>query len=181
MDNHSKTDDLNPVKQEVSNPGSSQEWLNALRLLRIPFSFFLMPVYWFALLNTEINIAKAILVFIILHFFVYPASNGYNSYFDRDEQSIGGLKSPPRVTVQLWYLVILFDLIGVLLSFVVNILFAIMMIVYLLISKAYSYKKTRLKKHPIIGAFTVVLFQGLFTYIAVQVGVTTAYTLTLSN
>jgi hypothetical protein len=33
-------------------------------------------------------------IFIILHLLVYPASNGYNSYMDRDETPIGGLKNP---------------------------------------------------------------------------------------
>ena len=56
------------------NPGST------LRLLRLPFSFFLMPVYWFALSQVvEKDWTRAILIFVILHLLVYPASNGYNS------------------------------------------------------------------------------------------------------
>jgi 1,4-dihydroxy-2-naphthoate octaprenyltransferase len=169
------------VTQNLKKTDSKQEWLNALQLMRIPFSFFLMPVYWFALLNTEVNISDAIAVFVILHFFVYPASNGYNSYYDRDEQSIGGLKSPPKVTRQLWYLVVLFDILGILLSLLVNLPFATMIIMYLLVSKAYSFDKIRLKKYPLIGALTVIFFQGWFTYTAVQVGVTTDYKFTMSN
>jgi len=141
--------------------------------MRIPFSIFLMPVFWFALINIKPDFSKAILVFITLHLFVYPASNGYNSYFDHDEQSIGGLKNPPKVTRELWYLILVFDFLSILFSTVVSPAFAFMVFIYLLVSKAYSYDKIRLKKYPIIGALTVVIFQGFWTYLMVQVGVTT--------
>lgn len=154
---------------------ATENWLNALRLMRIPFSIFLMPVYWFALLSIDVDVEKAILVFITLHFFTYPASNGYNSYFDRDEQSIGGLKTPPKVTKELWNLVVIFDALSVVTALLVNVYFACMVCVYLMISKAYSYDRIRLKKYPIIGAATVICFQGLFTYLAVQVGASASY------
>lgn len=149
---------------------SLAKWLDALKLMRIPFSFFLMPVYWFALIYIDVNVEKAIWVFITLHLFVYPASNGYNSYFDRDENSIGGLKKPPKVTSALWYLVVLFDLLSLWIAIGVNLAFAAMIFIYMLVSKAYSWDKIRLKKYPVTGALTVTFFQGFFTYLAVQVG-----------
>ncbi|MBA3648276.1 MAG: UbiA prenyltransferase family protein [Chitinophagales bacterium] len=129
-----------------------------------------MPVYWFALLNIHVDIFKAILVFIVLHFLVYPASNGYNSYCDKDEKSIGGLKHPPKVSVELWYLVIVFDIASIGTAAFIDIRFALMIFIYLMVSKAYSWHKIRLKKFPVSGAITVTLFQGLFTYLAVQAG-----------
>ncbi|HYV93387.1 MAG TPA: UbiA family prenyltransferase [Chitinophagales bacterium] len=149
----------------------TRNWLNALQLMRIPFSIFLMPVFWFALINIQVDVSKAILAFIAIHLFLYPASNGYNSYFDRDEQSIGGLKNPPKVTKELWYLILLFDFLSILFATFVSVAFAFMAFIYLIISKAYSYDKIRLKKFPIIGALTVVFFQGFWTYMMVQVGV----------
>src|SRR4030095_11678293 len=110
----------------ISETSSGQRWMNALKLMRIPFSLFLMPVYWFALLHIDIDASKSFLVFVTLHLFAYPASNGYNSYFDRDEQSIGGLKNPPKVTGELWWLVVAFDVIAVLLALMVSLLFAAM-------------------------------------------------------
>ena len=59
--------------------------LDALKLMRIPFSIFLMPVFWFALIPIEdIPIAKSVFIFFLIHVLIYPASNGYNSYFDKD-------------------------------------------------------------------------------------------------
>ena len=144
---------------------------NALKLMRIPFSVFLMPVFWFALSAApEFDWQKAAFVFLILHLLVYPASNGYNSYFDRDEGSIGGLKHPPKVPRRLFYLVVLFDFLAVLLSLFISIPFAVCVLVYLFVSKAYSYDKIRLKKYPSLSTFTVVFFQGAFTFLMVQIG-----------
>ena len=76
---------------------------STIKLLRIPFSFFLSPIYFFALAQVPyINWINAILIFFILHFLIYPASNGYNSYMDRDTESIGGLEKPPPPSPQLF-------------------------------------------------------------------------------
>jgi 1,4-dihydroxy-2-naphthoate octaprenyltransferase len=139
--------------------------LDTIKLLRIPFSFFLMPVFFFALSQvSEVNWTNAILCFFILHLFIYPASNGYNSYMDQDETSIGGLEHPPKPTKKLFYTSILFDVIGLSLSLFINIQFFISVTLYIIASRAYSFKGIRLKKFPIIGFFTVVFFQGAFTF-----------------
>lgn len=147
------------------------KWKEALILMRIPFSIFLMPMYWFALTQVaNPDLYRALSIFIILHVFVYPASNGYNSYFDRDEGSIGGLKHPPPVNPSLYRLVVIFDLLAVLLSALLSLPFTLMVIIYMLVSKAYSYDKIRLKQYPLISAAVVTLFQGAFTFLMVQVG-----------
>ena len=145
---------------------------DALKLMRIPFSVFLMPIYWFALsVLPEFDVTKAVWVFLILHLLVYPASNGYNCYFDRDEGSIGGLKHPPKVTNKLFWLVILFDCLAILCSLLaVSLEFTSCVLIYLLVSKAYSYDKIRLKKYPVISTLIVIFFQGAFTFIMVQLG-----------
>ena len=110
-------------------------------------------------------------VFFIIHIFLYPASNGYNSYFDKDEKSIGGLKNPPPVNKGLYFLALLFDLIALILGYwKINGLFAIMLLIYGLISKAYSHPSIRLKKFPIVGWLAAGLFQGFFTFLMCYVG-----------
>jgi 1,4-dihydroxy-2-naphthoate polyprenyltransferase len=144
---------------------------STITLLRIPFSFFLMPVFFFALSQVPvINYPKAILIFIILHFIMYPASNGYNSYMDNDKESIGMLEKPPRPTRQLFYLTAVLDIMAVVLSFFVNLIFALCIIANILASRAYSYRGIRLKKYPVIGFLTVIIFQGAITYFMVYYG-----------
>lgn len=144
---------------------------STLQLLRFHFSFFLMPVYWFALSQVNsINWYNAILVFIILHLLVYPASNGYNSYMDRDTSPIGGLEKPMQPTEQLLYVTVIMDAVAIALSFLITWVFVIGIFFYILASRAYSYRKIRLKKFPVIGYLTVIIFQGAVTFFLVYHG-----------
>lgn len=140
-------------------------------LLRIPFSFFLMPVFFLALSQVPaVNYGRALLVFIILHAIMYPASNGYNSYMDMDEGSIGMIEQPPKATRELYNLTLALDLLAVALSFLVNVTFACCIVANIMASRAYSYRGIRLKQYPVIGFLTVVIFQGAVTYFMVYVG-----------
>jgi 1,4-dihydroxy-2-naphthoate octaprenyltransferase len=111
-------------------------------------------------------------VFFILHFLLYPASNAYNSYFDRDEKSIGTLKNPPPVKKGLYFLAITLDLLAILLGYIkINTSFAIMLLVYGLVSKAYSHPSIRLKKLAFLSWVITGLFQGLFTFVMCYIGI----------
>ena len=130
-----------------------------------------MPVYWFAVSQVnKINWHDAIVIFIILHVLVYPASNGYNSYMDRDTGSIGGIKNPLQPTKQLFYTTVAMDVLAVIVSFFITPLFALGILLYIFASRAYSYRKIRLKKYPVIGYLTVVIFQGAVTFFLVYHG-----------
>jgi len=147
---------------------------NTVKLLRIPFSFFLMPIFLLTLSQTEnLILSNAIGAFLIIHFLVYPASNGYNSYIDRDETPIGGLEHPPMPTKTLFHLTLLMDFLAILLSFLlINPLFSLCIFTYILASRAYSAKQIRLKKYPLLGFLIVTVFQGAFTYYMCSVGIT---------
>ena len=145
--------------------------VSTIKLLRIPFSFFLSPIYFFALSQVpDINWFHAILVFFIIHFLIYPASNGYNSYMDRDTEAIGGLEKPPPPSRQLFGVTIVLDSIGILLSLIIGPLFTVVILFYIGASKAYSYRGIRLKKFPYLGYLIVILFQGAVTFWLVNYG-----------
>lgn len=144
---------------------------STIKLLRIPFSFFLSPIYFFALSQVQhILWGKAALIFFILHFLIYPASNGYNSYMDRDTESIGGIEKPPPPSRQLFLITIGLDIVGILLSFLISPLLGAVMLLYIGASKAYSYRGIRLKRFPVLGYLTVIIFQGALTFWLVWYG-----------
>ena len=144
---------------------------STIQLLRFHFSFFLMPLYWFALSQvTVINIFHALLIFFILQVLIYPASNGYNSYMDRDTESIGGIKNPKQPTRQLFYTTILMDALAILLSLFISIYFFGGILLFIAASRAYSYRGIRLKQYPFIGYLTVIIFQGGLIYFIVKHG-----------
>lgn len=124
-----------------------------------------MPVYWFALSFVErINWERALLIFVLLHLFLYPSSNGYNSYMDRDESSIGGVAHPMQPTEQLFYVTVVMDIAAVALSFFISVWFAAAFIFYITCSRMYSYRSIRLKRYAIVGYITVILNQGALTF-----------------
>jgi hypothetical protein len=148
---------------------SRSSWLH----LRIHFSFFLLPIFLFSLsVAPNFNGMRIFWVFFILHFLLYPASNAYNSYFDKDEKSIGGLKNPPPVRKGLYFLALALDVVAIVLSYIkINTSFALMVLIYGLVSKAYSHPAIRIKKHAWISLIITGLFQGLFTFMMCYVGV----------
>ena len=132
-----------------------------------------MPVFLFALSQAStINWQTTTLAFIILHLFIFPSSNGYNSYQDRDETSIGGLKHPPKVSEKLFYATLFLDITGVLCGLFISVYFSLFVLIFVLISRAYSYRNVRLKKYAVIGFLTVFIFQGAFVYLMASSAIT---------
>jgi len=69
----------------------------AFRHLRLPFSWFLLPAFLMGMLAVPVlNAPHFWLLFLVLHFLVYPSSNAFNSLQDQDEGPIGGMERPPR-------------------------------------------------------------------------------------
>jgi 1,4-dihydroxy-2-naphthoate octaprenyltransferase len=144
---------------------------STIQLLRFHFSFFLLPVYLFALSQVPaVSTTRALLVFCILHLLVYPSSNGYNSYMDRDEGSIGGIKNPLQPTGELFRVSVFMDITAILLSLFISYWFTICIIAYIAASRAYSYRGIRLKRYPVTGYLTVIFFQGSVTFFMVYHG-----------
>src|SRR5215203_368041 len=132
---------------------------STVQLLRFHFSFFLLPVFLFAISQLPaVNWSITFLIFLILHVLVYPSSNGYNSYMDRDETPIGGLEKPMQPTRQLFYMSLVMDAVAILASLFIHLIFALGILLYIIASRAYSYRGIRLKKYPFTGFFTVFIF-----------------------
>lgn len=144
---------------------------STIQHLRFPFSIFLLPIFLFALaVSPNINPERLLIVFVCLHFFVYPASNGFNSYYDKDEDSIGGLKKPPKVTKDLLWVSLLLDIGALILAYQISITFTVFIFIYGLVSKAYSHPAIRLKKYPWLSWFVAGFFQGAFTFFTCYIG-----------
>ncbi|HEY9843052.1 MAG TPA: UbiA family prenyltransferase [Candidatus Obscuribacterales bacterium] len=148
---------------------------DTLKLLRIPFSFLLLPIFLLALSQAPgIDWLRTLAVFAILHLLVYPASNGYNSYVDKDTGPIGGLKDPPPPTRWLFWITLAMDILAVLGSLWVGWPFTLGLLGYVLASRAYSSDAIRLKKYPWAGFLTIFCFQGAWTLLTVLLGVVPA-------
>jgi 1,4-dihydroxy-2-naphthoate octaprenyltransferase len=149
--------------------------LNTIKLLRLPFSVFLLPISLFSFfyIQPELNY-QLILVVIIWHLLVFPASNVYNSYHDRDEGPIGALKAPPKPTKLSLHVANVLDSLAILFSLAVNLPFTAFVIIFILISRLYSNRQVRLKKYPVLAFLIVCLCQGTGVFVANFFGLSSA-------
>jgi 1,4-dihydroxy-2-naphthoate octaprenyltransferase len=130
-----------------------------------------MPVYWFALSQVvKPNYGRAFLIFVIIHLLIYPSSNGFNSYMDRDTSSIGGVKNPLPATRQLLWVSLIMDLSAILLGFLISFEFVGATALYIIASRCYSARSIRLKKYPVFGYITVIICQGAVIFFMVYHG-----------
>jgi 1,4-dihydroxy-2-naphthoate octaprenyltransferase len=116
-------------------------------------------------MKRDIDVLNAVLAFGIIHLLIYPASNGFNSYYDRDIGSIGGVRNPPEVSGDLLWFSLLFDLAALVLALFINWLFAVGLFIYGLGSKSYSITGIRFKKKPIFSWFCVSAFGGMLIFL----------------
>lgn len=147
----------------------SIEIKNTLRLLRLPFSLFFLPLFLLVWSEVDIhNVNAFVFSFFILHFLVYPSSNGYNSYVDKDESAIGLIEHPPQPTQLLFYLTLILDITALILSlFFVNTLFFSGVAIYILFSRLYSSPFFRLKKYPVLSLIIVSFVQGGLIFLTI--------------
>ncbi len=139
-----------------------------------------MPVFWFALsFVNNINWVNTTIAFILIHLLLYPSSNGYNSFMDRDTDSIGGVKKPMQPTKQLFYATVIMDVAGTLCSFLISWQFALGFVFYILCSRAYSYRGIRLKRFPVIGYLIVILNQGTLIFAMVSKAAENDFTMSI--
>lgn len=138
---------------------------DTLLLLRIPFSWMLMPVFWLSVYRLEQPDWGALLAIgLVLHLLLYPASNAYNSHQDRDTGPIGGLEKPPMAGKAVFQLSWMMDVLGLILVSWLDWKAACGYAIYVLFSRLYSYRKVRLKQYPILGYLTVIINQGALIY-----------------
>lgn len=150
--------------------------------LRFLYSLYLLPVFLFGLSRTpNLNLIHILFPFILLHFLIYPASNGYNSFFDKDEGSIGGVKSPPKVDRSLLTTSWILDILGSIGGFFIRWEFGLGLILYGVFSKLYSHPITRFKSKPISSFFIVFFFQGAFVYFLTRLAVSSVSLVSLMS
>jgi 4-hydroxybenzoate polyprenyltransferase len=135
--------------------------------LRLHFQLLLAPIFlWGFYLAGGVFSLDFWLAFVAFHVFLYGGTTAFNSYYDRDEGPVGGLKNPPPVDAMLLPFSLAMQVMGAVLAAFVN---GPVFVVYLLIfamGVAYSHPRIRLKARPFGGLLTVAIGQGLLAALA---------------
>lgn len=135
--------------------------------LRFQQGIFLSPVLFYAALAFPPgSLGTFLLAALILLLGIFPASNSYNSFYDRDLGSIGGLERPPPVEPGLLSLSLGLELVALMLALCnLGAEAALGLFVYGIISKCYSHPSIRLKAMPWVSTLVVAFFQGPWIYV----------------
>ena len=133
--------------------------------LRLMFVAILVPIFlWGGFVSAGLLSASFWLGFILFHVSLYGGINALNSYYDRDEGPIGGLKNPPKVDRSLFYLAWGIQILGLILTFFLPLGFRLIYLTVMAMSVLYSHPATRLKGHPLGSSLIVASGQGWLPY-----------------
>ena len=128
---------------------------------------FLSPLFaWGFALGGGIFSARAGWGFLAFHVFLYGGITAYNSYYDRDEGPVGGLRKPPAVTEPLLGFSFGVQLIGLAIAVAVDWWLTLLYSVVMLLSVAYSHPRFRWKARPLLSLAVVAFGQGGIGFVA---------------
>lgn len=103
---------------------------------------------------------RAGLGFIAIHVFLYGGITAYNSYYDRDEGPVGGLRKPPPVSAPLLGFSIGVQLLGLGICALIGRELTLLYATVMALSVAYSHPRYRWKARPLLSLVVVALGQG---------------------
>lgn len=122
---------------------------------------FLSPLFaWGFALGGGVLSGRAALGFVAFHVFLYGGITAYNSYYDRDEGPVGGLRKPPPVTSPLLGFSLAVQVVGLALAAWVGWELTALYVVVMALSVAYSHPAFRWKARPLLSLLVVALGQG---------------------
>ncbi len=130
--------------------------------LRLHYQLLLAPIFlWGFFLGGVRAPADFWLAFAAFHIFLYGGITAFNSYFDRDQGPVGGMRVPPPVTEALLPFSLAVLIAGAVLAAAVNVTFLAIYLLIMTMGLAYSHPRIRLKARPLLGLATVAVGQGV--------------------
>ncbi len=130
--------------------------------LRLHYQLLLAPIFlWGYFLSGVRALADFWLAFVAFHIFLYGGITAFNSYYDRDQGPVGGMRVPPPVTEALLPFSLAVLVTGAVLAAAVNATFLAIYLAIMAMGLAYSHPAIRLKARPLIGLATVAVGQGM--------------------
>jgi 4-hydroxybenzoate polyprenyltransferase len=113
--------------------------------------FLIGAIYAGGISDIKIFLFNFFVIFIIF----FGSINAYNSYYDKDDGPIGGLKRPPKMKKWMLFAAWFMKLLAIVLSFYMGIVYTVTIILGAIMSWLYSGPPFRLKSHPIISLILV--------------------------
>jgi 1,4-dihydroxy-2-naphthoate octaprenyltransferase len=131
--------------------------------LRLNYQFFILSGAFLigGLLSNGQNFFPFFLQFLNVHIFLFGGVTAYNSYWDKDEGPIGGLKNPPKMEKWMLYASWSFQCIGFVIAIASGFSFLCLYAISMIFFWLYSSPKTRWKAHPFLSMAAIGISTGL--------------------
>ncbi|GAB5409371.1 MAG: hypothetical protein BalsKO_17360 [Balneolaceae bacterium] len=113
----------------------------------------------------EVNWNQYWLQFLNVHVLLFGGATAYNSYWDKDEGPIGGLKSPPKMTKWMWIVSLMIQFIGLAWAWTIGLSYTIIYTVSLILFWLYSTPHARWKGHPILSMIAIGFSTGTNSFL----------------
>lgn len=111
-------------------------------------------------LSTDLHIRWFILQFLNVQLLLFGGATAYNSYWDRDNGPIGGLKNPPKMVRWMWAASLIVQMLGILLAIPMGRLYLAVYALSMLLFWMYSSPWIRWKGRPIKSLIAIGISTG---------------------
>src|SRR5699024_4869824 len=127
-----------------------------------------------ALLSDQFHARWFAIQFFNVHVLLFGGATAYNSFWDRDEGPVGGLKHPPEMAQWMWFASVFIQVAGLLLTVPMGAFFTGFYMLSIVLFWLYSSPWTRWKGQPLKSLFAIGISTGgnavLMGYIAAGFG-----------
>lgn len=134
-----------------------REIIHFILHLRLHYQFFLLSGGFLlgGLISPELDLTTYLLQFLNVHILLFGGATAFNSYWDKDEGPIGGLKNPPKMTGWMRPVSVLMMFAGLIWAFSIGLLFTVIYGVSLLLFWLYSTPLVRWKGDPHLSLIAI--------------------------
>lgn len=130
--------------------------------LRLHYQLFILSGGFLlgGLLADQMNTAQFWKQFLNVHVLLFGGATAYNSFWDKDEGPIGGLKKPPKMTTWMHRVSLIFMYAGLLWSLSMGTMYFLVFGLSLLLFWLYSTPHSRWKGHPELSLVAIAVSTG---------------------
>lgn len=130
--------------------------------LRLHYQFFILSGGYLlgGLLVPEPDWEQFWMQFFNVHILLFGGATAFNSFWDKDEGPIGGLRNPPEMQPWMRDAAMLMQLAGFILAFAAGMLFTLIYLVSIILFWLYSTPLARWKGRPILSLIAIGISTG---------------------
>lgn len=133
--------------------------------IRWPVQSYVFLGFLFGALLARNPINGKVVLALTSWFLICAGLTVFNSYYDKDEDPVGGMAKPPKVTISLLYGSLAMQIAGIILAIAIGAPFIYLAIVVVILYVFYSHRSFRLKSNG-FAAVTVNALLGALTVLA---------------